>query len=524
LVALGLAVALQVAYILLFSPFVTVDAAAHLASAAALVDSVSGFEVGDRFLEWNASPEPNLLAILLLAALIPLVGLAAAETLVLIGYVVALAAAAWYAVRAAPGSEWLVLFVLPLTFSVSFLWGFLSFSYSVAVFLVIAGFLLRTEVSMPSRRTVALAALLVLVFFTHFVGFLASGLLVLLVLAARAFLAPAHRATIVARGAAALMPAVLLALVFVVSSSSASVTSWGSPVRRLAGLVTLKSGLVAYDRLELVFSLAVAGALCTLIVVSVARRRPWLEREADTIALGVFTVAVGLVTILAPYSVGSGGSILAPRLVLFSVLGAVLWLARQRLSPRHILAGGVVAAVAAAGLAVVRYDEHRHMERVAGDLEAITACVARGSTIVQGNLAYVPFSYSEFDPHSAEAGRVAAERDALDLGNSDWGIPFSLQRFRPETNPYTHLVEPGAFIEDVPPPLDFEAFERRTGTRVDYVLLWGRPKTSEQTRASSAWSRFEEDLRSDYALARRSPLGWWELWARAGVECAPTAL
>lgn len=520
LVALCVAVGLEIVYILLFSPFFTVDTGNHLATAAALVDSLGEFELGKRFLEWNLTPEPNLLSFVLLALLIPLVGIATAETLVLIGYVVALAAAAWYAVRSAPGGEWLVLFVLPLTFSLSFLWGFLSFSYSVAVFLVVAGYILRTDVGMPGRRTVGLAALLTFAFFTHLVGYLASGLFVVAVLVARAALSPSLRRAVVIRGTSALLPSALLALVFVLSSGSESPTAWGNPVRRLAGIVTLKSAIVAYERLEIVFCLLAAGALWVLIVVALVRSLPWLERDPDTIGVGSFTLAITVVAMFAPHSVASGGSELHPRLALFSALGAVLWLSRQQFRRALLIGAAVVAIVAAAGLAFVRYDELRYLERVANDLSAVTPCVERGSTIVQGNLAYVPFNSSKFDPDSAQAGRVAAARDGLDLGNGDFGVPFWVQQYRSETNPYIHLALPGTVPGDVPPPLDFDAFERATGRYVDYVLLWGRPEMTDETRISPSWRRFDRELRGEYSLARRSPLGWWEIWSREGRGCA----
>ena len=223
----------------------------------------------------------------------------------------------------------------------------------------------------------------------------------------------------------------------------------------------------------------------------------------------------------APDSVASGGSLLSRRLVLFPVLGALLWLSRQQLSRNLLIAAGVAAVVSAIGLASVRYDDLRRVERAAEDLEAITSCVERGSTIVQGNLAYVSFgSGAVLDPHTAEAGRIAAARDGLDLGNIDWDVPFWLQRFRADTNPYTHLIPAGSFVEDVPPPFDFASFEDVAGQPIDYVLLWGRPEMTAETRRSRTWQRVDGELRREYGLAARSPLGLWEIWSRAaGQAC-----
>ena len=114
LVVLGAAVGLEIVYVLLFSPFLTVDAAAHLGSAAALLETFGGFELGSQFLEWNPWPACHLRHAGA-RMLMPVVGDSWAETLALLVYVVALPAAMWYAVRARFGSEWLVLFALPLT-------------------------------------------------------------------------------------------------------------------------------------------------------------------------------------------------------------------------------------------------------------------------------------------------------------------------------------------------------------------------------------------------------------------------
>ncbi len=121
-------------------------------------------------------------------------------------------------------------------------------------------------------------------------------------------------------------------------------------------------------------------------------------------------------------------------------------------------------------------------------------------------------------------GRLAAARDGFDLGDIDWAVPFGLLRFREETNPYTHLVRPASWIEDAPPPLDLEGFERCTGILVDYVVLFGRsvPAGSVQRQAKGKSpdlvafesGKFESVLTERYALVKVSPLGLWELWGR----------
>lgn len=75
-------------------------------------------------------------------------------------------------------------FVLPLTFHLPFLWGFLNFSYSIAGFLLIAGLLMRWDGQLDFGRTMMFFSAMVLVFFTHLVGDLEAGLLAVCVLGA----------------------------------------------------------------------------------------------------------------------------------------------------------------------------------------------------------------------------------------------------------------------------------------------------------------------------------------------------
>jgi len=522
---LALAIAAEVAYVSLFSPFYTTDATLQLSTSAALGDSIGGFDLGTAFLEWNPWPAPNVLSTLLLSGLIALFGAEWGERLVALGYVVALPWAALYAIRSScAANDWFAFFALPLTFSLTFMYGFFNFSYSVLGFLVLAGFVLRSDVSMPGRRGAALAALLVLAFFTHFVGFLASCLLILVVFAVRAALHAEDRRRILFQGGLVLLPGALLTILFVASSDSASVVLWTAPtLSTLSSMATLVWGLASWDALERHVCRLLAATLWALVLVAAVRRRPWREREPDIVALCVFALAAALVAVIAPSEVASGGSLLSERLVLFPVLGAVLWLSRQRLPNALVVGAAVVAVVAAGALAGLRYDELREGERIIDDLHALAPCVEGGTTIVQANASpLIVGSAGRIDAFADEAGRLSVRRDGLDLSNVAWAVPFSLQQFRADVDPTDRL-----FLADrhwaVPPPLDLETYERRAGVTVDYVLLRGRRGLTEETRRSGTWRRFEGSLRREHRLLMTSPRGLWELWATGRRACEGTA-
>ena len=513
------AVVLETAYVAAFSPFSTTDASAHIGTAAAFVDSLAGFELGDRFLERNVSPAPNLVGNLLLALALPVLGVEWAERAVLVAYAIALPFATLYAVRAmSPGNPWLACFAIPLTFTLCLLWGFLSFSYSVVLFLVVAGFVLRSPPRMSRGRAAGLAALLVGTFFAHFVAYAVACLFVLLVLVLRARARADLRASILGRALVAIAPSAILAVVYLATSGSAGGATWSySFARKLAGTLSLTWPMVTYDRLEILFCVAVVAALAVLAVLAAMRTRPWRESEPDTRAVGIFTVAVAVLAVVAPDDVGSGGSFISHRLALFPAFGALIWLAGQQLPRRAVVAAACVALAAAGGLAAVRYDELGQVERMAQDLAAVKRCVGDEATIVQGNLARVPVgSAGRIDVLTNEAGRIAADTDGLDLLSVDLRAPQWLQRYRSETSAAEHLVLPDAYVPDVPPPLDFAAFEDETGETVDYVLLFGRPAVERSARSAQSWRRFDRSLRTHYRLEARSPAGWWELWSPPG--------
>ena len=371
---------------------------------------------------------------------------------------------------------------------------------------------------MTTGRTAALSALLLFTFFCHLVGYGVAVIFAVTVFAMRGLFHAELRATLARHAFAAILPSGVLAAIYLVTSRSVEPATFASPLRTLAGTVTLEWGIMTFDHVEVVFCLAAALALGLLVIGAALEMRPWRERNPDTLAVGVFTLVITTVAMFAPDTVGSGGAFISQRLALFSALGAVLWLAGQRISIAHIKVAACVAVASAAGLALVRYDDFRQLERVVQDLEVLVPCVDNNSTIVQGNLA--PLFVGSLARNlflDLETGRVTAATNGLDLGSADLAVPQWLQRYRPANSPLKHLVPSGAYINKSPPHFDFAAFERKTGTRPDYVILSGRPAMSRDVLSSRAWRRFDRSLRERYRVVSHSPERWWELWAAADV-------
>jgi len=536
IVALTVCVIAQVLFVLAFDPFPTVDTAAHLGSARGFADVIAGESVTlTQFLEWNIVPPPNLLPQLALGALVPAVGSLWAERLVLLGYIIVFSVAAAWAIRQAhPGAMLLGFLVLPLTFNLPFLWGFLNFSYSIAGFLLIAGLLMRWDGQLDSGHTIMLASAMVLVFFTHLVGYLEAGLLAVCILGAACVLHDRHGAALT-RAAMALVPSAILTLLFLLSTHSKPMAvslDLTAKLTALKGLVSLTTGIATYDQWERLPCIATGLALWILVLVAAVRGgSSWIRRPVP-LGLAVFVVLSSVVALFAPDGMGSGGTLGSIRYALFPILGAILWLAYQPLPSRVLLVGATVAVLSASSLATIRYDELRAIEVALQDLRALEPSILPNSTVVQANVRQVKFgSLARPSSLAAETGRLVAARDAFDLSNVDWSVPFGLLRFKKETNPYTHLVHPGEgffLIESAPPPLDFQGFEQRTGMRVDYVVVFGRalpagavetsPRKKSPDLIASELNRFESSLNARYVRVKTSPLGIWELWSRRSLS------
>src|SRR5206468_2378303 len=74
------------------------------------------------------------------------------------------------------------------------------------------------------------------------------------------------------------------------------------------------------------------------------------------------------------------------------------------------------------------------------------------------------------------AAYLTLRGNVVELENYEANTTYFPVRYRPELNPFDHLGRenaPDRGLQAEPPDIsDIRAYERRTGRRVDYVLLW----------------------------------------------------
>ena len=162
--------------------------------------------------------------------------------------------------------------------------------------------------------------------------------------------------------------------------------------------------------------------------------------------------------------------------------------------------------------------------------------VSAGERIPAGSTV-LPLSYSHFgtgpdgheiayrvQPFVHAGSHITAEKPVADLrlyaANYEGYFPV---HYRPKLNPYTHIAQ-GYWAERVPPWVEFLTYPRRTGGRVDYVLIWQIPTDRRHPAVRSLWRQ----LRTGYERVWVSPRGFAELYrdrrARTrGARSLPTA-
>jgi hypothetical protein len=177
--------------------------------------------------------------------------------------------------------------------------------------------------------------------------------------------------------------------------------------------------------------------------------------------------------------VAAAGAQISDRLALLPYLCLVVWLglaAGPARDVRRLASVLLVLSLAAVALRVPRWVA---LDRDLAEYASVADAVPRGSVLLP--ITYSPYGVADdggrqawrIRPYQHAAGYVAAERDALDLDNSQANTDHCPVRFAPGPNPF-RILGPGDAMEGDPPCVRLDAW-REAGGRLDTVLLFGRP-------------------------------------------------
>ena len=521
-------VILSAGYVWLFDWFPTQDGPSHVDSAVALFKLLSGRpSILNDYYQLNPTTYTNWLGALLLGGLTRILPLFQAEKVLLCGYLVLMPVTFRYALKGlGRGSAGLVFFIFPLLYSRLFFMGFYSFCYSLIFFFITIGYWFRHRQGLRPASVAMLTGLSLATLLWHLFSLIMAALVMastvtgdILVQAVKDWrsgvFSPAGIFGVLVKKMIApviiLLPSLVLVGAFL-GHTEGGITNWINPAR-LAGHLVAGTVMINFGWWELglsgayMFSLGLVGWL----ILRSRGREPW---GGLALGLAINSALVTLLYLVMPDGTGGGGTI-SFRLALFTTLAAII-LAGGRVLPPKARLIAVWAPLAVSLLFLVfRYQPLAEMNGYLEDYLAGADHIEEGRTILPvsflGNghpldrkLAWRVYFFSH------AGGYLSAAKGGVNLRNYEARMSYFPVIYRPGKNPYVLIgMEDGESPE--PAQLDFAGYPRKSGGRVDYVLLWCYDP--ERNREPASLSIMEQ-LKEGYRLRYTSPRGLMRIYGR----------
>jgi hypothetical protein len=431
----------------------------------------------------NREALPNGFIFFLMNRVLRLLTVPLAEKVLLTAYAVLLPVSVRYALRGIDRrSGFLAVLSFPFIYNYTLHMGFFNFCFSLPAFFFTVGYWLRHGERMTPLRTMALALLILWVYFCHPVTLvmtvaalltLAGWRLILDLRAAPGSLWTGARRWLLAP-VVAFLPAVILMASFLGKRMGSKIDflPLGVKIKHLAGLYSLAS--LSHWTPPLAAALALLFYVVALLCLRQRGSRPLEARDGLLFVVLVFLAAY----FLAPSEI-SGGGFVNHRLLLFPFLALILWLgafdhsARRRLWIQTVAATLAVLFLFVYARAYALIDQH-------------LAEIAEAGQHIEPDHTFLYLSYSNHgeqpngrelafrtEPFLHAGGYVGAEKRLVDLSLYEANEDYFPIYYRPELNPYVHLSVGLLGIEQQPPRARILDYRQQTGGKVDYVLIWG---------------------------------------------------
>jgi hypothetical protein len=482
------------------------DGPAHVDTAHAIRHYLDAALPYQTYYQVQLQQGSNWLLTLVLAGLMFVVRPSVAEKLLVSGYIVLFVAGVRYALAAiAAENRWLALFAPLVVYNVTLHLGFYNFVYSVAFFPIALGYWIRCHPDWTARRTVGFAAIVLVLYFLHPIS---MAMLAVAVAAGTVWPWRGVRASWPA--VAAFVPAGAFFLLFAARPGAGDGGMAHAAPFRLQDLWFLR----AFSAIEVWFCLAVFGLLGLLVGHRLYRRA--LAEGARGHQHGLLLCAPLYVVVyaLTPDFVAGGGWV-KMRLAIYPVLVLLLWTSASRFGVWSRRAVQAACLGLLATQLVFYVATYRLINDELADFSYGMDQIEPGSTVLPLSFdAHGPVYSPDFwaaQPFLHAAGRLAADRDAMNLLNYQGNFDYFAVRYRPERNPFRYITNGGEKDFQKKGPIDFATYGARTGGRVDYVLVWGLRTAYASTESVQDIVR---QLRSGYELISTSPTGKMMLFVR----------
>ncbi len=509
--------------------FPSQDGPSHVGNAAIIREyHEPRTSIFQKYYRINERPVPNWITHCFLAGLLYVISPLTAEKIVLSIYLLMLPVSVRFAIgQIRPESRPLSILVFPFLYNYLLHKGFYNFCYSIVLYFVLLAYWMKHHKNFGVKRAAVFAALAVALYFSHLFSLLLACLTILflgtwftwLELLSQAkdrnwngvvigkpmvfrFLLPLF----------SLVPALLLAGAFYWSAEKRVLGKQSVGV--LWNNLWHLEQLVSFTEREIWLSLCVVFLFTSILINNILFKllhRNW-NRWDGLLLLSLFYL---LLYFYLPGRTTEGGFV-NDRMALFLFLTLILWFGSQTYSARFIHGIRAIAVLVSLFFLLSHFAAYRALQ------EPIQEFLS-GKDLIEPNTTLLPLCFSPNANVSVAgkmstrvkvfrhtSGYIAAYRRVVVFDNYEGNRNYFPVQFREELNPYRFL----GGIEEVPPRVQLESFEKRTSEKIDYVLVWKFPETSHDDTSVKSIS---EQIGEKYKLIYRSNNGLMQLY-RLGPE------
>ena len=489
-VAFQILLLMHVAVIWLFPYFPSQDGPIHLHLSFVLNhyhDPAAA--VFREFYEINSKADPNWLVYGLLSGLMRFFPAGTAEKIFLTIYSVSLPVAFRYLLESLrKESGFFSVAIFPFVFNLFLLMGFYNFSLSFSIYFLTLGFWIRNAHRLSVMFVLMLTGLSFALYFSHPVTLLAAfcSLAILAIYETRGCQREDGRVespeilprVTIFKKIAVLTVSFFPSFVFLALFFAGK--GWLITERLPAGFLLSKMlslfPILSLSRNEIDLTRVLAYSIVAGMVL-VFMRRLKSDHQDPADSFGWASLLFFVLSLASPQGAAEG-KFLNERWIIFFYFSGLLWIGTQTFSARM---KKVIPALAIGVTGILFLIRAPHWIEV----NALLHEVQSAGRQIRDNTVLLPLSLAQHGkkadgtelswipaPFVHASGIIASERNIVPFDNFAANSDHFPVRYRTEKNPYSHLGE-WMGIEKEPPVVDIEGYARRTGRKIDFVLLSG---------------------------------------------------
>jgi hypothetical protein len=478
-----------------FQYFPSQDGPTHIYNATIIHEFFHPeYSIFQQFYELNTHPDPTWFGHLILTLLLYVFDPEITEKLFLTFYVVMLVLSVRYALGVInPNSRWLAYLAFPLIYSYILYLGFYSFSMSYAMSFFVIGYWLQHSNTWRVGNLAFFGILVFLLYLFHIVslvmtlGILGVFAVYSIYFECKSERSIANRSTICIRSAKnyifypllSLIPTLIVAGMFLQSRESVYQPGMDF-LSRMEAFVSLHF-VVSFQffekyKLALLYTLPIL-LLLTLFLAPKIKQRDLQNYDMLLIAAFACTIVYFLAPetyLISPNGLMGGGYMVA-RINAFPFFLIILWFASQNFSGLAKKISFVFSILFSLSLLIINVQKTGVINEQINEYLSAMEYIEENTTLLSLNMDRNGYDKGlkqltrRTDPFLHVSSHIGMQRHVVIMTNYEAATGYFPVLFKTEVNPYALIGEiERPWLE----PVNFQDYEKNTGRRIDYVLVW----------------------------------------------------